>query len=138
MIGVVICTHGAAGRGLVQSAEMICGVQENVAVVSYEMGETVEMLQQHIVTEFSKMASMDSLLILTDIKGGTPFNVMVNIIRDDPRYRLLTGINTPMLLELFINRTQMAFPELAEKLIQSGKKGIYQYVVETEDIDEDF
>lgn len=138
MIGVVICTHGAAGRGLVQSAEMICGVQENVAVVSYEMGETVEMLQQHIATEFSKMASMDSLLILTDIKGGTPFNVMVNIIRDDPRYRLLTGINTPMLLELFINRTQMALPELAEKLIQSGKKGIYQYTITTDAVDEDF
>ena len=138
MIGVVICTHGAAGRGLVQSAEMICGQQAHLAVVSYEMGETTEALRQQINESFASFEPLSEIFVLTYIKCGTPFNVMVDIIRDAPQYRLVSGVNLPMLLELFINRDNLALDTLADKVLASGQKGIYQYTVSNEDADEDF
>lgn len=137
MIGIVVCTHGAAGRGLVQSAEMICGKQDNVSIVSYEMGDTIEDLRNLIICDLKELNQVDGILILTDIKGGTPFNVIVGIIRDAPQYRLLTGVNVPMLLEVFINRSNITLPTLTEKAVVAANNGIYQYISVNENMAED-
>lgn len=138
MINVIVCTHGTAGKGLIQSTEMICGQQKHLAVISYKMGETTESLRQQINESITSFESLSEIFILTDVKGGTPFNVMVDIIRNNPRYCLISGVNLPMLLELFINRKNMTLDELADKVIDSGKNGIYKYIFTNNDTDDDF
>lgn len=102
------------------------------------MGETTEALRQQINKSFASFEPLSEIFVLTDIKGGTPFNVMVDIIRDAPQYRLVSGVNLPMLLELFINRDNLGLDALTDKVLASGQKGIYQYTVSNEDADEDF
>ena len=52
---------------------------------------------------------------------------------------IITGVNIPMLLELFINRSQLEKEELLSGITEAGKTGIYRYQdVEPSADDEEF
>lgn len=118
-IGVVIATHGLSSVELLKSAEMILGKQENVETVTFNKDEGLEELQKKYSESLAKLSDNEDILILVDILGGSPFNVG---IQQD--YEVITGVNIPILLELFINRKTMELDELINHLINSGKESI--------------
>ena len=94
----IIVTHGDFGRELLKSVEMIVGKQEDACAISLNPGASPEELKNRIL---EAMNGTESVCVFTDIYGGTPFNVAVNILQD--RYfHLLTGVNFPMLIEYFM------------------------------------
>ncbi|WEV43251.1 PTS sugar transporter subunit IIA [Lactobacillus sp. ESL0684] len=135
-MGILICTHGNSAKELLQSAEMICGTQKDCQTVKFEMGESLDQLQNDL------KAKLDSLqgpvLCLTDLKGGTPFNTLVKLIKDYPDMEIVTGVNIPMLLQLFINREQMPLEKLLDSVIEAGQTGIYRYSNTTSGDNEEF
>lgn len=128
MIGVLICTHGNSANALLKSAEMICGKQENCQTVKFEVGEPLDKLRKELDEKITALSG--SVLCLTDLKGGTPFNKLVELLEQHPKIEIVTGVNIPMLLELFISRNQIVESKLIEKIINAGRDGIYQYKVE--------
>ena len=137
MVGVIICTHGNSAPELLKSAEMICGNQENCQTVSFTEGESLEQLKSEISEKISKLKG--SAFCLTDLKGGTPFNTLVSLLKSNPEMEIITGVNIPMLLELFINRNQLRKEKLLSAIIEAGKTGVYRYQdVEPSADDEEF
>ena len=137
MVGVIICTHGNSAPELLKSAEMICGKQENCQTVSFTEGESLEQLKSEISEKISKLKG--TVFCLTDLKGGTPFNTLVSLLKSNPEMEIITGVNIPMLLELFINRSQLKKEELLSGITEAGKTGIYRYQdVEPSADDEEF
>ena len=137
MVGVIICTHGNSAPELLKSAEMICGKQENCQTVSFTEGESLEQLKSEISEKISKLKG--TVFCLTDLKGGTPFNTLVSLLKSNPEMEIITGVNIPMLLELFINRSQLKKEELLSGIMTAGKTGIYRYQeVEPSADDEEF
>lgn len=137
MVGVIICTHGNSAPELLKSAEMICGKQENCQTVSFTEGESLEQLKSEISEKISKLKG--TVFCLTDLKGGTPFNTLVSLLKSNPEMEIITGVNIPMLLELFINRSQLEKEELLSGITEAGKTGIYRYQdVEPSADDEEF
>lgn len=127
LLGILVCSHGMAAKGMVDSAEMICGQQKNLGTVAFKNGETLDHLSENIKQQLKSLNKLPGTLILTDIKGGSPFNVLVNIIRNNERYQLITGVNLPMLLEALINRQQNDLATLTQKVLIAGNNGIYHY-----------
>ena len=125
MVGVIICTHGNSAPELLKSAEMICGKQENCQTVSFKEGESLEQLKSEISEKISQLKG--TVFCLTDLKGGTPFNTLVSLLKSNPEMEIITGVNIPMLLELFINRSQLEKEELLSGITEAGKNGIYRY-----------
>lgn len=125
MVGVIICTHGNSAPELLKSAEMICGKQENCQTVSFKEGESLEQLKSEISEKISQLKG--TVFCLTDLKGGTPFNTLVSLLKSNPEMEIITGVNIPMLLELFINRSQLEKEELLSGITEAGKTGIYRY-----------
>ena len=125
MVGVIICTHGNSAPELLKSAEMICGKQENCQTVSFKEGESLEQLKSEISEKISQLKG--TVFCLTDLKGGTPFNTLVSLLKNNPEMEIITGVNIPMLLELFINRSQLEKEELLSGITEAGKTGIYRY-----------
>lgn len=139
MKALVVCTHGYAAKELVFSAEMICGKQENIATVSFEEGETPEKLKTKLLAQLDQLDTTAGILFLTDLKGGTPFNVLVSLVPTLKQAEILTGVNIPMLLEAFLNRNQLSLQELTAQILESGKAAIYRYEeIQVEAIEEDF
>ena len=137
MVGVIICTHGNSAPELLKSAEMICGKQENCQTVSFKEGESLEQLKSEISEKISQLKG--TVFCLTDLKGGTPFNTLVRLLKSNPEMEIITGVNIPMLLELFINRSQLEKEELLSGITEAGKTGIYRYQdVEPSADDEEF
>lgn len=137
MVGVIICTHGNSAPELLKSAEMICGKQENCQTVSFKEGESLEQLKSEISEKISQLKG--TVFCLTDLKGGTPFNTLVSLLKSNPEMEIITGVNIPMLLELFINRSQLEKEELLSGITEAGKTGIYRYRdVEPSADDEEF
>ena len=137
MVGVIICTHGNSAPELLKSAEMICGKQENCQTVSFKEGESLEQLKSEISEKISQLKG--TVFCLTDLKGGTPFNTLVSLLKSNPVMEIITGVNIPMLLELFINRSQLEKEELLSGITEAGKTGIYRYQdVEPSADDEEF
>ena len=125
MVGVIICTHGNSAPELLKSAEMICGKQENCQTVNFTEGESLEQLKTEISEKISQLKG--TVFCLTDLKGGTPFNTLVSLLKSNPEMEIITGVNIPMLLELFINRSQLETEELLSATLEAGKTGVYHY-----------
>ena len=125
MVPVIVCTHGNSALELVESAEMICGKQDNCKTVQFSMGENLGDLKSELS---EKIKFFDGKVIcMTDLVGGTPFNTLVMLKKKYPNLDIVSGVNIPMLLQLFVYRSQLEKEELVKTVITAGKKSIEKY-----------
>lgn len=99
MIGLMIVTHETVGQANMQLIRHIFGsVPDNVTLIGVRSSDSVESIHAEVV---EKLASLDyghGVLILTDIFGATPCNLVRRLIQSD-NVILLTGLNAPMLVK---------------------------------------
>lgn len=140
MTAVLVCTHGNSAAELVNSAEMICGNQSNWGTVSFKIGMDPDQLMASISNQIVKLNRASGLLCLTDLKGGTPFNVLVRLSENED-LEIITGVNIPMLVEAAMSPQNISAADLSEKLLSVGKESIFLYCkdkIQSNDLEEDF
>lgn len=123
MVAIAILAHGDFGHALLGVAEMILGPQDNVAVVAIQPSDNIESFQQKAEEVINHLHTDQGLLLLTDIMGGTPANTAARWV-SQRRGTLITGVNVPMLLELFSARQTEPEDSLACKAREWGLQGI--------------
>lgn len=139
MTAIFICTHGKAAVELLNSAEMICGEQKNVATTYFKIDESPDQLSERIEQTLTTLDQTDGTLCLTDLKGGTPFNVLVRLSTNKSRFKIVTGVNIPMLLNVLVMREQLKLDELTAEAVTTGTKSVYLYEpTQVKQEDEDF
>lgn len=114
------------------------GRKKNTSFVSFEEGMTVESLQHKIVKEVQTLNLEKGILFLTDLKGGTPFNVLIALLKNYKQSELVAGVNIPLLLEAFIQRDSQKIDKLADQSAIAAVQGIYRYTMPTQQIEDDF
>jgi PTS system mannose-specific IIA component len=122
-VGVVIATHGRLSHALLNSAEMIVGKQDGVATVSLEPQDTLETFQAALNAAIDQVNRGAGVLVLIDLFGGTPGNATALRIGQG-ELPAVSGVNLPMLLEVFLARSTLAADALAALALESGAKGI--------------
>lgn len=137
MVAIVIGTHGMFSEEILKSAEMIFGVQENVATVTFKPGEGVEMLVEKYKEALDKVDCKDGVLFMVDLFGGSPFNAASMIAIQNENMEIITGINLPMLLEVFGSKEFSTLDELVKLAMNSGKEAIKTLVKNNLSDDED-
>lgn len=123
MIGVVIVTHGNFSEEILKSAELIVGKQEKVIALTLNYGDDVEELKEKIRESILEVDNGQGVVVLTDVFGSSPSNATCFNMKK-LKFRAVTGINMPMLLELFSFRKELELDELIRKIILAGKDGI--------------
>lgn len=124
-IAVIIGTHGSAAEQLLKTTEMILGEQENVSFIDFIPGENAENLVKKYQEKRLQLDCSKGLLFLVDMWGGSPFNAANQIATDDENIEIVTGINIPMLIELFMARDDdPSMQELVDIALSSGQSGI--------------
>lgn len=98
MIHILITSHGAMAQGMLQSAGMLIGECDNTDFVSFteEMGQ--EELQEAYEKKITNVSENKQYLVLCDIKGGTPFNVVSRFSYQNKNIAVIYGINLPILV----------------------------------------
>jgi PTS system ascorbate-specific IIA component len=104
MIGVLIVTHGDIGTSLLTSANQILGgPQEQVATLSVWRADEIDDLVLRARELLESLDSGDGVLVLTDIFGATPGNVVSRLLQDG-RIEGVSGASLPMLLRVLTGR----------------------------------
>lgn len=128
MVALIIGTHGMFSEELVKSAEMVFGKQKNVGYVTFIPGEGTEDLISKYSQLISDLDCSDGILFMVDLFAGSPFNAASMLALKNDNMEIITGVNLPMLLEVFGNREFSTLPQLVEIAEQSGKNSIQKLV----------
>ena len=107
------------------------------------MGQSTDDFQQQLQQKLEELQHFGSEIVcFVDLKGGTPFNTLVRLMADFPNIEIVTGVNVPMLLETFMQRSDANLVTLLPDIIQAGTQGIDRYnmaaMAADEPSDEDF
>lgn len=113
---IIMAAHGFLSKEMLNSAEMICGKQKNVDVIEFIPGENTEDLKQKYMECINKIQKSIETLIVVDLFGGSPFNAAFEIVMKNEKIDILTGMNIPMLLELFMMRNELDLEGIVKRI----------------------
>jgi PTS system ascorbate-specific IIA component len=125
MIGVLIVTHGEIGTSLLASAAQILGAtQAQVATLSVWRQDDPDDLVLRARELLEQIDAGDGVLVLTDIFGATPGNVVSRLL-EDGRVEGVSGVSLPMLLRVLTARRKAGNLSAAvQRALSGGAEGI--------------
>lgn len=123
MIQLVVVAHGKFASGILTSLELIAGQVEKIEAVDFIEGMSAQEVKERIK---SVISSEEEVLILTDLLGGTPFKVSVELAAENPdkTIAVISGLNLAMLLDASFSRLTDEFEPLVSKLVNVAKEGV--------------
>jgi len=127
MIGLLIVTHGEIGTSLLESASQILGQRPSqVATLSVWRQDDPDDTVLRAREMMDQIDAGDGVLILTDIFGATPGNVVSKLLADG-RVEGVSGVSLPMLLRVLTGRNggaPVSLPVLVQRAMSGGADGL--------------
>ncbi|WP_288648153.1 PTS fructose transporter subunit IIA [uncultured Enterococcus sp.] len=114
---LVLISHGKFCEELKKSTEMIMGPQEDIYTLPLLPEDGTETYKQKFLTVTD---SLNDFVVLCDLLGGTPANIISKLIMEGQQITLYAGMNLPMVIE-FIN-SQMS--GLEPEFVRAGCESI--------------
>lgn len=126
MVGIILASHGEFATGVLQSASMIFGEQENVAAVTLMPSEGPEDVKRKMEEAISSFDNQDEVLFLVDLWGGTPFNQASSLLEGHKdNWAIVAGMNLPMIIESYASRFSMeSAHDIAKHVLATAKEGV--------------
>lgn len=123
MIGVLLVTHGEIGTALLTSASQILGAPPaQVSTLSVWRQDDPDDLVLRARELIERIDAGDGVLILTDIFGATPGNVVSRLLQDD-RIEGVSGVSLPMLLRVLTSRNG-SLTAAVKRAVSGGSDGV--------------
>lgn len=140
MLKILLVSHGDFCSGLLNSYEMIAGDNQQISYVKLDESG-IGGFSQKLTKVVEELIEEHKVLILSDIKGGTPFNEAYNLFLKYPeKIRVVAGMNLPMLVETGLSLGGMNdLDELMNLAVMTGTNSVEGIQIEeTEDEELDF
>lgn len=129
MTGIVLIGHGSYASGVLSAVELVAGVPEQITAVNFVKGEGVEQLKANLIQAILSLKSQD-VLVMTDIVGGSPFNVTAQLLIENAGEKLeknikaVAGTNLAAVIQAVFMRETIPFDCLAGEVAQAGREGV--------------
>lgn len=123
MIGILIVTHGEIGTSLLDSASQILGARpQQVATLSVWRQDDPDDLVLRARELMEQIDAGEGVLILTDLFGATPGNVVSKLLQDG-RVEGVSGVSLPMLLRVVTSRNG-SIAAAVQRALSGGSEGL--------------
>jgi PTS system ascorbate-specific IIA component len=123
MIGVLLVTHGEIGTALLGSASQILGgAPAQVVTLSVWRQDDPDDLILRARELLEQIDSGDGVLVLTDIFGATPGNVVSRLLEDN-HVEGVSGVSLPMLLRVLTGRNG-SLSAAVKRAVSGGADGV--------------
>ena len=123
MIGILLVTHNHLGESLVDGVRHVMGhVPSQLQVLSVAAHDAPEKKEQEARALLAKLDTGDGVLLLVDVFGATPSNIVRRLCRPG-KIVGVAGVNLPMLLRVVCYRDR-PLAEVAQKALQGGRECI--------------
>src|SRR5881227_3575158 len=124
-IGGVIVTHGHLASEFIAAAEMILGrPMPHVTPASIDWHDDMDVARAELERAIARVSQGRGVLLLTDMFGGPPTDI-ASMFLDDASVEVITGANLPMVIKLADQLPNDTLTEVARRIRDSGKDGIY-------------
>jgi len=123
VIGILIVTHGEIGTALLSSASQILGgAPAQVTTLSVWRQDDPDDLILRARELLEQIDAGDGVLVLTDIFGATPGNVVSRLLEDN-RVEGVSGVSLPMLLRVLTSRNG-SISAAVKRAVSGGSEGV--------------
>jgi PTS system ascorbate-specific IIA component len=123
MIGILIVTHGEIGKSLLDSAAQILGSRPvQTSTLSVWRQDDPDDLVLRARELMAQIDAGDGVLILTDLFGATPGNVVSKLLQDG-RVEGVSGVSLPMLLRVLTSRNG-SIAAAVQRALSGGTEGL--------------
>ena len=123
MIGILLVTHGEIGKSLIDcAAHILDKYPSSVESISINSSDNLNQYNDIISQKIKDLNKGSGVLIMTDIYGATPCNLLNKYIIND-KVEVVTGINLPMLIKAISDRKDN-IKTLITDSIECAKKNI--------------
>ena len=125
MVKTLILTHGGLARELLDAARAIVGeLPTEFRAVTLDWDDSFEVALEKTQRALERFNSSNGTLILTDMYGGTPYNV-ASSLRDPGNVEVVTGVNLPMVVRLGCpGASEMSLESLAVWIQTKARRSI--------------
>lgn len=135
MTGILIVTHGEMANGILDSLTLIMGEQQDCQTLGLKHGDDINEFSEKIQTGICELDDEEGVLVLVDLFSASPYNqaaLSFNKLQDH-KYRLVSGVNLPMMIEAFNQRMIGAdLEKMYQASMLAGKEGIKEFLEEME------
>lgn len=123
-IKILIIMHGDLAQNLINTVSDIMGKKEELSAFDIDRCLSSETIKEELSKIVDGFIKDNSILILTDILGGTPTNVSLPYLKNE-RIEIVTGVNLPMVITAVNKKDELKdIKKLAEVVVASGCKSI--------------
>ncbi|MEI0518053.1 PTS sugar transporter subunit IIA [Brachyspira murdochii] len=123
---LILMSHGNLASALIESTKMILGDLSDYDIVSMQVDDTFNDVEEKLISVLDKHKDKN-ILIMTDIYGGTPFNIASKFYRKNDNICLISGVNLDMVIEYFSSDMHDNTKKLIDELISVSKDSITLY-----------
>lgn len=126
---IVIGAHGNLAEAFLETVRMIAGTEQTSCIHAIGMKENMD--PQAFIKKAEELIDEDrdgEYLLLADLFGASPCNSLLMAFQYC-RYRLVTGLNLGMVLEVLFQFDDMSLEEAAEHMVEIGKGGIQNVIL---------
>ena len=104
MVGILLMTHAPLGQAFIAAcAHVFRGPTERLEAIDVIADQDLGEVQALAAAAIKRLDDGDGVLIMTDVKGGTPANCC-DRLADAGRVEVIAGISLPMLLRAITYR----------------------------------
>ena len=121
--GIVLVSHGDLAQGMLNTLEMICGPQENICALSFEMSDSPDDVRDQIEEAIGLYPA--GCLVFLDILGGSPANSLqfIALNNDEPVYAI-AGMSLPLVIEATMSSTCEDVPKLYADVLSQAESAV--------------
>lgn len=114
---LILVSHETFASAVLETAEMFLGPSENVGVLQLRAGDSPEDFEDDLRALVEQRDEGEEVLILCDLRSGTPFNIASKVSYQDDTIQVIYGMNLAMVCEALNDRDDMVLDELVEEIM---------------------
>lgn len=128
---VILVSHGEFAKGLYSGVQMMTGNRDDVLVDGLMDGSNADEYNDEFRELVKDIQPDDSVILIADIRGGSPCINARNILKENGIKDLLVlaGANLPMAVTAVLMKDRVEnLQELKDKIIEEGRASIIECV----------
>jgi mannose PTS system EIIA component len=130
VIGILLVAHGNLGESFIEATTHVLGARaERLAYLTVSAKDDPGELRARVDAAVSALDSGAGVLVLSDICGGTPCNV-VTALSVPGKVEVISGLNLPMLLRALTYRG-LPLAAVVDKALGGGAQGVMRLTKNT-------
>lgn len=139
MKSILIVSHGTLAKGISEAAKMIYGDSINIIYLCLEENMGIDNYTKKLTDIIQDISGSDQIVVLSDIRGGSPFNSAVSILSEKKlldKSVIFTGVNLSMIINILFIENEITEKDIVE-IVTAAKEGIMNFKIDNKGKDED-